>query len=371
MILLSDTSMYSWDYYAVYKTTDGGNTWTIIHGSPAEDNYEFAISAQNTSKLYVAMNDSLALSVDGGASWKGVSFSNLPYGVFVSPLSDQLILVAGSEAVIGSTDGGTSWSNITLPSHAYGLLWSTVDQNTLFSYAPNAVHKSTNAGASWGTVNIPIDTNDYIADAKASITGIVYLGANSVLKSTDDGTTFSKVYDWTTAANYWSVSNITIDPTNDQKLFSAYSNSLIGSSDGGVSWLSVTPALPSAPNFVSVSPSGKVFVSAADGIYYTSPQLTAVHEASSLIPSKFELDQNFPNPFNPTTTINYAIPTRSHVTLIVFNTLGQKVAELVNDQKNAGTYHVVFNASILASGVYFYRIEAGHFVETKKLVLVK
>src|SRR5208283_5447335 len=84
MILLSDMAMYSWDYYAVYKTTDGGNSWIIIHGSPAEDKYELAVSAQNTSKLYVAMDDSVALSADGGASWKGLALSNLPYGVFVS-----------------------------------------------------------------------------------------------------------------------------------------------------------------------------------------------------------------------------------------------------------------------------------------------
>jgi len=83
------------------------------------------------------------------------------------------------------------------------------------------------------------------------------------------------------------------------------------------------------------------------------------------------LQQNYPNPMNPSTTISYALPTRSYVTLSIFNTLGQKVVELVNGEKDAGAYNVTFDASGLASGVYLYRIQAGSFVQTKKLVVVK
>ena len=89
------------------------------------------------------------------------------------------------------------------------------------------------------------------------------------------------------------------------------------------------------------------------------------------VPSNYQLSQNYPNPFNPSTTISYAIPTRSIVTLSVFNTLGQKVAELVNGEKKAGNYDVTFSASGLASGVYLYRLQAGNFVQTKKLVVMK
>ena len=89
------------------------------------------------------------------------------------------------------------------------------------------------------------------------------------------------------------------------------------------------------------------------------------------LPTEYRLEQNYPNPFNPSTTISYAIPTRSHVTLSVFNTLGQIVAELVNGEKEAGLYNVTFDASGLASGVYLYRMQAGSFVQTKKLVVLK
>jgi peptidoglycan hydrolase-like amidase len=88
-------------------------------------------------------------------------------------------------------------------------------------------------------------------------------------------------------------------------------------------------------------------------------------------PQKFALQQNFPNPYNPSTTISYSVATRSHVTLTVFNALGQKVAELVDGDKDAGVYEVTFDASGLASGVYLYRMESGSFVQTKKLVVVK
>jgi len=83
------------------------------------------------------------------------------------------------------------------------------------------------------------------------------------------------------------------------------------------------------------------------------------------------LFQNFPNPFNPSTTIRYGLPYRSHVTLTIFSILGQQVAQLVNGEQEAGYHEVKFDGSKLASGVYLYRIQAGNFVETRKLLLVR
>ncbi|MFN3345045.1 MAG: T9SS type A sorting domain-containing protein, partial [Chloroherpetonaceae bacterium] len=88
-------------------------------------------------------------------------------------------------------------------------------------------------------------------------------------------------------------------------------------------------------------------------------------------PTTFKLSQNYPNPFNPTTTITYQLASSSDVKLEVFDVLGRKVATLVNARQNAGEHSVNFNATNLASGVYFYRLQAGSFVETKKMMLVK
>jgi hypothetical protein len=101
-------------------------------------------------------------------------------------------------------------------------------------------------------------------------------------------------------------------------------------------------------------------------------QVTGVGEEwTPGIPQEFRLEQNYPNPFNPSTTIRYGLPVHSHVTLTVFNTLGQQVALLENGEQEAGYHEVKFEGVGFASGVYFYRIQAGTFNEVKKLLLVR
>jgi hypothetical protein len=90
-----------------------------------------------------------------------------------------------------------------------------------------------------------------------------------------------------------------------------------------------------------------------------------------ITPSVFSLSQNYPNPFNPTTTIEYQLPASSKVTLKVYDVLGNEVATLLNEEKQAGIYEVMFDASNYSSGVYIYRLQAGSFIEIKKMVLMK
>ena len=96
-----------------------------------------------------------------------------------------------------------------------------------------------------------------------------------------------------------------------------------------------------------------------------------VTQISTITPSGFALEQNYPNPFNPVTNINFSIPKSGNVTLKIFDAAGREVGEPVNRLMNAGTYSVSLNAAELGSGVYFYRLEAGEFAETKKMILVK
>jgi len=113
---------------------------------------------------------------------------------------------------------------------------------------------------------------------------------------------------------------------------------------------------------------GTVYVSIA-GTIYKIDKVTSLKEPE--IPTKFMLYQNYPNPFNPSTTISYDLPQRSRVKLTIHNLLGQEVATLVNGEQEPGRYSVKFDASGLPSGIYFYRLEAGNFIEQKKMILIK
>ncbi len=103
----------------------------------------------------------------------------------------------------------------------------------------------------------------------------------------------------------------------------------------------------------------------------TDPVLVGVNENGNGIPDNFNLTQNYPNPFNPTTTIAFSLPIANLVTLKVYNILGQEVATLVNEEMKAGNYTVNFNATQLASGVYFYKLTAGSFTSVKKMTLMR
>ncbi len=107
-------------------------------------------------------------------------------------------------------------------------------------------------------------------------------------------------------------------------------------------------------------------------VYYNAEQLfTGIEPVGSTIPDKFELKQNYPNPFNPETKISFNVPKAGSVKLTVFDMLGREMAVLVNEDLAAGIYRINFNASMLASGVYFYRIETNGFSDVKKMMLVK
>ena len=105
-------------------------------------------------------------------------------------------------------------------------------------------------------------------------------------------------------------------------------------------------------------------------LYYDNSTISRINNSKE-IPGKFLLYQNYPNPFNPTTIIKYQIPKESFVTIKLYDLLGREVRTLVNVQKSAGSYEFILDGSDLSSGIYFYKMQAGYFVQTKKLVLLK
>ncbi|MCW8817038.1 MAG: T9SS type A sorting domain-containing protein [Ignavibacteriaceae bacterium] len=108
-----------------------------------------------------------------------------------------------------------------------------------------------------------------------------------------------------------------------------------------------------------------------DSLFNEQPSPNYINSTSSNINSEFALKQNYPNPFNPNTQIRYSIPQSSNVVIKVFDILGNEIEALVNEEKPSGTYELNWNEVNLPSGVYFYRIQAGSFIETKKMVLLR
>ncbi len=138
--------------------------------------------------------------------------------------------------------------------------------------------------------------------------------------------------------------------------------------------------------FMSLDPIAIDTKSGTDNYYWygfssTAPQVQVLHwfgadvvgvnKVDNKIPDKYSLSQNYPNPFNPTTNIEFRIADFGFVSLKVYDILGREVATLVNEEKPAGSYNVSFDASSLSSGVYFYRLNSGSFISTKKMILLK
>ena len=107
------------------------------------------------------------------------------------------------------------------------------------------------------------------------------------------------------------------------------------------------------------------------GLQFNNQIITGTGGIANEVPGKFNLHQNYPNPFNPKTTINYEVAKNVYVKIVVFDILGREVKSLVNEMQKAGSYSVVFDASNLASGTYFYKMEAGDYLNTKKMIIVK
>jgi len=128
------------------------------------------------------------------------------------------------------------------------------------------------------------------------------------------------------------------------------------------------------PNGIAVDPSGeRVYVADANNnaIRVISGIISGIEENKPDAPSEFNLEQNYPNPFNPSTKIKFILPEENFVSLKIFDVLGNEITTLVNETKPAGEYVVDFNAADLVSGIYFYSIQAGSFLQTKKLMILK
>ncbi len=165
------------------------------------------------------------------------------------------------------------------------------------------------------------------------------------------GVSFSDANNRTAVGNYGTILRTTNGGTYWTSQLSGTSNDL-----GGVSFTDANTG-------TVVGGYGTILRTTNGGVF--------VKHINSKIPDRFSLYQNYPNPFNPVTRIAFDIPKSSFVEFVVYNVLGKEVSTIVNEKLSAGRYEVNWNGSDYPSGVYFYRIEAGDFVDVKKMLLIK
>ena len=234
----------------------------------------------------------------------------------------------------------------------YSLSLSTVDHQTNIYFKSPDILRFTTAGP------IKLDSLPF-----GSISGFRY-GFKPYLKNAGTVQGITNIKLRLTSNDPW-ITNINPAERN-------YGNLLPGQSYGGLQIFTVTYDSASFPGYFNLR-----FSVSSDGWSYWEIDTTIivkpldVEEEITEVPTEFLLSQNFPNPFNPSTKINWQMPARSQVTLKVYDVLGNEIVTLVNEEKEAGYHSIDFNASDLPSGVYFYKLTAGNFISTRKMLLLK
>lgn len=310
------------------------------------DNIE--ISRQDDSLLYASMGGDLLKSMNGGLVWDWVSPGHFFPMVALSPFNDQVLYAVvdfGDGQLNKSVDGGAS-------SFLVDSSVSWIEQNTQLFFDKDSVHIYAITGTNFeSNLLISGDAGDswqvIIADSPVvhlaidnSQLGNVFLSiGNEILFSNNYGSTFTP---------YWSLNRSVVG------MYKKPQSNLL---------YAIT-----AKTLYEITPADTQVIKQLSTV-------TGLIEPQPLV-QDFKLFQNYPNPFNPTTIISYKLPVSSEVELKIYNLLGQKVRSLVNERKPAGFYQVQWDGrdetgKEVSSGVYIYRLKAGDFIQSKKMLLIR
>jgi hypothetical protein len=415
----------------VFRCTNRGYTWSASASEPQYSTWFPCISFQDANtgiysqKLEGQLPHRYRRTTDGGMTWTLLSSPILdsiaPTGIRHIPGTRATYLIAGGmnsgmRGLALTHDAGEHWALIdTIGACFVGFAsdsvgWCSPHQHT------NAVWKYVgprltpirsivaNLNAGWNMVSVPFTVDDY---SKASLfpTAIsaAYAFGSSGYEAHDplaSGLGYFLKFNGAQSVTMTGVlrQSDTIDVRTGWNMIGSISapvaTSTISSIPGGIvtsqvvgydgAYGSTDTIQPGRAYWVKVNQNGQLILSSSSEpasagrirmvITTEQPPLppdAIVSEVRVGRPTEFAVKQNFPNPFNPSTSIKYELPRTTHVSLNVYDMLGREVATLMNEEKSAGVYTVHWDASGIASGVYFYRLKAGDFVQTKRMLLMR
>ncbi len=384
----------------IIKTNDGGKNWYSpkfdIEPSKIEPiSNSFDLNPKNKLEGYLASSNGLYKTTDGGSNWFRLDeFDIATYNVYYHKFQPDTLFL-NSVPPYYSFDGGTMWAEYE--SGFPSLFMKFVKTNPTLVYTirnEGKVYKSFDLGKTWidkteGLVK-QAETGTYarITSLEPDINNpdIVYCGQKgSMSKSIDGGDSWFRVD--STLLSYEPKMNqpkILLDPNNPDRIYVGLlgytdfitdeytTGGLFLTEDGCKTWKKVYSSRV-RDIFTDEGNPRYIYLSTDYGLmrFLDTLTVTDVIQTKPVLPKKFVLEQNYPNPFNPSTTIKYSIPRKNNVLLKLFDVLGSEVATLVNKEQSEGNYEIKFDGKNLTSGIYFYRLQAGEFVETKKMLFMK
>ncbi|MCC7158312.1 MAG: T9SS type A sorting domain-containing protein [Ignavibacteria bacterium] len=389
----------------IYRTTNGGVNFTDVTGSlTGPEFYSIWVVDANTCLVGdggavggTGGNAKIWRTTDGGTSWNTVlttgGTAGFWNGIAGSPTNRSFVYAQsdagttnGPQIVATSTNGGANWTTATTTvggsTGAAGSIF--VCSNQVYGHGIsnfNRVCFTTNGGSSFVQGQLTAAGNFTSGFAMNSDASVIVAATSTSLPSINRSTTNGST--WTTQGVTGTISGVCImkwiPGTNVIYLTGLTgTNAIRKSIDGGLTWSTMTiSTLTGWTGMDLVFQGGIIYGYAVAGantsnvIKLIDNTNTGLDPGNLSIPNEYVLQQNFPNPFNPSTTIKYSVPTAGLVTLKIYNSLGAEVKTVVNSHLAVGNYIETLDMSSLSSGTYFYTLTAGYFKETKKMMLIK
>lgn len=363
----------------LFRTTDAGASWTNLPSRPVTTTY--GVSAPDTLRCWSIGSAVIYRTTNGGTSWES-AFVTVPSGgrlYAIQMLSATTGWVAGSAGILyRTTNGGTNWTLI--PTGTVRTLRSVYFLNPARGWAVGdggTVLATTDSGASWSLVPF-IDTL-----AVHAVTFTDVMNGYAVGR-------YGRAYRTTNGGAFWSQQaiptrshlNAVVFQGSNTGWIAGDEGTILRTTDGGSTWKGTVSGTMQSLKGIAVIDGQTQWIAGAMGTVLRNPSgpATSVPGSGEERPSMFALAQNFPNPFNPGTTIEYTIPEGGLATLpsggrmvnlAVYDILGREVALLVDERQGSGEHTVRFNAAGLASGVYIYRLAVGGAAMARTMLLVK